>query len=173
MSQVKFKTGTKAQYLALQTKQDNVLYFCTDTGELFKGSVLFSGRDHFQGVMADGQEVDWISSDYSAGDFAYASTACELTIEGSSISVPAGGILLCVSGYKTVYKHSDFVVIAPGSGGGDVTASGTLDNNTVLLGGGTKTVKALANPESTGMVLGFTSKGVQWTEAPGLEWESL
>lgn len=166
MSQVKFKTGTKAQYTALQTKQDNVLYFCTDTGELFKGSTLFSGRDHFQGVMGSAQDASWSGSGYKAGDFAYASSAVNLTIGGQSVSVPAGGILLCVSGYNSAAKYSDFVVIAHGAGDGDVTASGTLTADTVLLGGGTKIVKSLANPGTAGKVLRSTASGVEWGNVP-------
>lgn len=33
------KYGTKANYLAIQSKDENVLYFCTDSKEIFKGSI--------------------------------------------------------------------------------------------------------------------------------------
>ena len=49
-AKVIFKFGTKAQYQALATKLDNALYFLTDTGELYRGSVPF-GRAHvYQGL---------------------------------------------------------------------------------------------------------------------------
>lgn len=49
-AKVIFKFGTKAQYQALTTKLDNALYFLTDTGELYRGSVPF-GRAHvYQGL---------------------------------------------------------------------------------------------------------------------------
>lgn len=42
MANVKFYTGTKAQYLSLATHNPLALYFCDDTGELFKGDVCLS-----------------------------------------------------------------------------------------------------------------------------------
>jgi uncharacterized membrane-anchored protein len=42
MALVAFKRGTEAQYTALATKDANVLYFCTDTGRLFLGSVAIA-----------------------------------------------------------------------------------------------------------------------------------
>jgi hypothetical protein len=42
MAQVLFYTATAAQYAALETKNDHAIYFITDTGDLFKGSVPFS-----------------------------------------------------------------------------------------------------------------------------------
>jgi hypothetical protein len=44
LANVIFKHGTKAAYAALATKDTNTLYWCTDTGELFRGSVDFSKR---------------------------------------------------------------------------------------------------------------------------------
>lgn len=44
------KAGTYAAYLALETKDANVLYFCTDNGKLFKGTVDFT--DNFEVVTA-------------------------------------------------------------------------------------------------------------------------
>ena len=42
MSQILFYTGTKAQYDALATKNENALYFLTDVNRLYKGAVPFS-----------------------------------------------------------------------------------------------------------------------------------
>lgn len=43
MANVRFKFGTKAQYLALATPRDGTaLYFCTDSKELYKGDDYFS-----------------------------------------------------------------------------------------------------------------------------------
>lgn len=36
------KAGLQASYNALQTKDNNVLYFCTDTGKIYKGEVDFT-----------------------------------------------------------------------------------------------------------------------------------
>ena len=42
MANVKFFTGTKAQYLSLASHNPLALYFCDDTGELFKGDILLT-----------------------------------------------------------------------------------------------------------------------------------
>lgn len=39
---IRFQAGTYAQYLALVTKDANALYFCTDTQQLFKGTIEFT-----------------------------------------------------------------------------------------------------------------------------------
>ena len=39
---VRYKQGTKQQYLALPERLSNALYWCTDTRELFKGDQLYS-----------------------------------------------------------------------------------------------------------------------------------
>lgn len=42
MANVRFYSGTKQQYLSLATHNPLALYFCDDTGELFKGDILLS-----------------------------------------------------------------------------------------------------------------------------------
>lgn len=42
MANVKFYSGTRAQYDSLITKNPLALYFCDDTGELFKGDICLS-----------------------------------------------------------------------------------------------------------------------------------
>ena len=42
MSQILFYTGTKAQFDALTTKNENALYFLTDANKLYKGSTPFT-----------------------------------------------------------------------------------------------------------------------------------
>lgn len=163
-SKVEFKTGTRAQYLALQTKPDNVIYFLTDSGEIYKGSVLMSGREHFKGVMTGSTDEVWLTSGYKAGDFSYAQSECAKSIGGTSITIPTGGVLLCVSDFNSSASASDFVVLAHGSGSGDVTASGTLTLDTIILGAGNKVVKSLANPNAVNKILAFTGKGIEWVE---------
>lgn len=163
-SKVQFKTGTRAQYNALQTKPENTIYFLTDTGEVYKGSVLMSGREHFKGVMTVASDEVWLTSGYKAGDFSYSQFDCAKEIGGTSITIPAGGVLLCVSDYNSSASASDFVVLAHSSGSGDVTASGTLTLDTIILGGGNKVVKSLANPNAVNKILAFTSKGIEWVD---------
>lgn len=73
-NKVVFRQGTKASYLALQTKDDSTLYFCTDTRELFRGAELYTGGVRFVAdyehlpafaVAADG--VIYICLDTSVG----------------------------------------------------------------------------------------------------------
>lgn len=41
MADVVFRAGTRAQYNALETYDNNTLYWITDTQEVFKGATLF------------------------------------------------------------------------------------------------------------------------------------
>lgn len=50
MAKVIFKFGTQAQYNGLATKLENALYFLTDTGELYRGTVPFGKARVFQGI---------------------------------------------------------------------------------------------------------------------------
>lgn len=51
MAKVKvlFKFGTQAEYLALENKLDNALYFLTDTGELYKGETAIARSHVYKG----------------------------------------------------------------------------------------------------------------------------
>lgn len=57
MAKVLFKFGTKAQYLALASKQENALYFLLDTGELYRGEVPF-GQEHIYAGARIGTATD-------------------------------------------------------------------------------------------------------------------
>lgn len=57
MSKVLFKFGTKAQYLALENKQENALYFLLDSGELYRGTVPF-GQEHIYSGNRIGTTTD-------------------------------------------------------------------------------------------------------------------
>lgn len=50
MAKVLFKFGTQAQYLALENKQSNALYFLTDTGELYRGELPISRSHIYSGA---------------------------------------------------------------------------------------------------------------------------
>lgn len=53
MANVKFYTGTKEQYLSLASHNPLALYFCDDTGELFKGDILLSDGVRIVPTRAD------------------------------------------------------------------------------------------------------------------------
>ena len=41
-----FEVGTKAQFNALKTKDENIIYWITDTQELYRGNTLYAvGRE--------------------------------------------------------------------------------------------------------------------------------
>ena len=48
---VLFKFGSRAEYDALSTKQQNALYFLTDTGELLRGDVNLAQAKYFEGTL--------------------------------------------------------------------------------------------------------------------------
>lgn len=50
MAKVLFKFGSKAEYLALENKLDNALYFLTDTGELYKGETAIAHSHIYKGT---------------------------------------------------------------------------------------------------------------------------
>lgn len=49
MAKVLFKFGTAAQYAALETKQENALYFLLDTNELYRGTVPIAKQHVYVG----------------------------------------------------------------------------------------------------------------------------
>lgn len=49
-SPVLFKFGTRAEYNALVNKQDNALYFLTDTGELLRGERNLAQANFYEGI---------------------------------------------------------------------------------------------------------------------------
>lgn len=56
-AKVIFKFGTRAQYDSLASKLENALYFLTDTGELYRGSVPF-GQAHVYSGTRLAEETD-------------------------------------------------------------------------------------------------------------------
>ena len=76
MAKVLFFTATAAQYAALEAKDENALYFLTDTGELYKGTIRFSfpvrqvadfpatGEAGVIYVNASGEARIWAGSSY-------------------------------------------------------------------------------------------------------------
>ena len=78
MAKVLFFTATSAQFKALSAKDENALYFITDTGELYKGSVRYSfpvkpvtdfpatGESGVIYVRATGEAKIWAGTSYIA-----------------------------------------------------------------------------------------------------------
>ncbi len=53
MANVKFYSGTRAQYDSLVSHNPLALYFCDDTGELFKGDICLSDGIRIVPTRAD------------------------------------------------------------------------------------------------------------------------
>ena len=78
MAKVLFFTATSAQFKALSAKDENALYFITDTGDLYKGSVRYSfpvkqvtdfpatGESGVIYVSATGEAKIWAGTSYIA-----------------------------------------------------------------------------------------------------------
>ena len=47
---VVLKYGLRAEYDSLQEKSSNVLYFLTDTGEIYRGDVNLARGSHYEGI---------------------------------------------------------------------------------------------------------------------------
>lgn len=55
---VVFKYGTRAQYDALTEKAANALYFLTDTGEIYRGTVNLARGSHYEGILTEADNGD-------------------------------------------------------------------------------------------------------------------
>ena len=49
---VVLKYGLRAEYDALAEKSSNVLYFLTDTGEIYRGDVNLARGSHYEGIRS-------------------------------------------------------------------------------------------------------------------------
>ena len=52
---VVFKYGTRAEYDALEAKSSEALYFLTDTGEIYRGTVNLARGNYHEGTRAEGE----------------------------------------------------------------------------------------------------------------------
>lgn len=84
MANVLFKTGTRAQFDAIETKSEVTLYWLTDTQELYKGNVLFG-----KGALASETAAGLLSAeDYKKlKELITAGGAVELTPVNGSIVI--------------------------------------------------------------------------------------
>ena len=58
---VRFFTGSKQQYLALEKHSSHALYFCADTRELFWGDLLLSDGIRVVKTVADLPSAEFIA----------------------------------------------------------------------------------------------------------------
>jgi hypothetical protein len=66
MAKVRFYSGTKNKYLSLSSHDPFSLYFCDDTGELFKGDICLS-----DGIRVVPKRSDLPELSYAADGIVY------------------------------------------------------------------------------------------------------
>ncbi len=134
MAKVLFYTATAAQYNALQTKNENALYFLTDTGEFYKGATRFSfpvqpvadfpanGETGILYVKSDGEAKIWTGSSYvtiggnQTDSFLQSAERHEVTSaeagKGVYADAAAGDVGICFTmstGEQTFIKLTEFI----------------------------------------------------------------
>ena len=90
------KYGTKAAYTAITTKSADALYFCTDTGELYKGDAAYSKAVKFVSSLPDG------STTAIAENVVYTLPSGELNVYNPAKSGGAGWEVVGVAKTTTV-----------------------------------------------------------------------
>lgn len=116
---VVFKYGTREQYDALQVKQENALYFLTDTGEMFRGTVALARGSHYEGIKGAGEDDNAVIARVLAGhkvckdDTFVVKTEIATDKFSHTAYVYDGTVWKAMDGNydaKNVYFDSDFVV---------------------------------------------------------------
>lgn len=109
MGLVKFITKTAAQYAALQTKDNDALYFITDTQRIYKGSVEYCQRQQggmvIKGNLTPGEEgAILVPGNYKRGD------VWRFTADGvfDGRNVNEGDMAVAMSDYSGSSRGADF-----------------------------------------------------------------
>lgn len=157
MANVRFYSGTKSQYLSLGSHNPLALYFCDDTGELFKGDILLTDgirivdtyadlpechccadgvvyyvRETRNGYMVSPDRTEWLQTIYAPVTDAYTVPESEMyntvTTVGAVRDIEA-----------KIYKRIEEVAAGSGSLGSLTPVDGTIilvdnDNNGKSIG---------------------------------------
>lgn len=166
MAKVLFSYGSKANYLALSVKDENTLYFITDSQEIFKGNQLVADKTKlnvsFVGAIP--------TAETSVPNVLYVATVDGKTTmwikSGDSIVQTGGGEATEIAdGVITISKFADGTVAKTLDAASDNTiptskaVADAIANAVKGLDGAFVDVSAEAAPEgSTGTVIKFTAK---------------
>lgn len=166
MAKVLFSYGVKANYLALSAKDENTLYFITDSHEIFKGTQLIADKTKLNVSF-----VDTIpTAETSVPDVLYVATVGGKTtmwIKNGDSMIQAGGgeATEIADGVITISKFADGTVATTLDAASDSTiptskaVADAIANAVKGLDGAFVDVSAEAAPEgSTGTVIKFTAK---------------
>lgn len=166
MAKVLFSYGVKANYLALSAKDENTLYFITDSQEIFKGTQLIADKTKLNVSF-----VDTIpTAETSVPNVLYVATVGGKTtmwIKNGDSMIQAGGgeATEIADGVITISKFADGTVATTLDAASDSTiptskaVADAIANAVKGLDGAFVDVSAEAAPEgSTGTVIKFTAK---------------
>lgn len=166
MAKVLFSYGVKANYLALSAKDENTLYFITDSQEIFKGSQLIADKTKLNVSFVDAIPT----AETSVPNVLYVATVGGKTTmwikNGDSMIQSGGGEATEIAdGVITISKFADGTVAITLDSASDSTiptskaVADAIANAVKGLDGAFVDVSAEAAPEgSTGTVIKFTAK---------------
>lgn len=166
MAKVLFSYGLKANYLALSAKDENTLYFITDSQEIFKGNQLVADKTKLNVSFVDAIP----NAETSVPNVLYVATVGSKTTmwikDGDSIVQTGGGEATEIAdGVITISKFADGTVAKTLDAASDTTiptskaVADAIANAVKGLDGAFVDVSAEADPEgSTGTVIKFTAK---------------
>jgi hypothetical protein len=166
MAKVLFSYGVKANYLALSAKDENTLYFITDSQEIFKGSQLIADKTKLNVSFVDAIPT----AETSVPNVLYVATVGGKTtmwIKNGDSMIQAGGgeATEIADGVITISKFADGTVATTLDAASDSTiptskaVADAIANAVKGLDGAFVDVSAEAAPEgSTGTVIKFTAK---------------
>ena len=166
MAKVLFSYGVKANYLALSAKDENTLYFITDSQEIFKGTQLVADKTKLNVSFVDAIPT----AETSVPNVLYVATVDGKTTmwikAGDSIVQTGGGEATEIAdGVITISKFADGTVAKTLDAASDTTiptskaVADAIANAVKVLDGAFVDVSAEAAPEgSTGTVIKFTAK---------------
>lgn len=171
-----FRQGTYAQYQALAEKNDNLLYFCTDNGKLYKGSVDFT--DSFVVVTAENLPATGVASKiYYISDQAkfktylngaYVEIGNPIDKQGSSSTstITDSSTDDHVPSAKNVYTYGQEILAA--IGGEDVVKeveAGTASGKVKVTKGDDSSAEFVVPDVLVGVAAGSTAAQVSFTQA--------
>lgn len=166
MAKVLFSYGAKANYLALSAKDENTLYFITDSQEIFKGTQIVADKTKLNVSFVDAIPT----AETSVPNVLYVATVDGKTTMwikiGDSIVQTGGGEATEIAdGVITISKFADGTVAKTLDAASDTTiptskaVADAIANAVKGLDGAFVDVSAEAAPEgSTGTVIKFTAK---------------
>ena len=169
------RQGTYAQYLAIPTKDANLLYFCTDNGKLYKGTVDFT--DSFVSVTAETLpavadavpgKIYYISDESRfvtkiSGAYVPIERTLDVATSDTTSSISASSVDSHVPSTKNVYLYGQ-EILAQATGGSAVVK----DVEAGQVVGGVKVTKG-DNSHTTFVVPGLVSAAAAGSNAAEID----